>query len=279
MRGCERVSFTLVSTTKQNRLVVDLENVSVIREGKSILGPLTWSVSHGEHWVVLGPNGAGKSTLFAIAGSLIHPSRGSARILECTLGAVDVFELRPRIGITSNAVIELIPNDEAVLDVVMTSSYAIAGRWQERYDLWDEARALSLLTVLGVRELKDRTFGTLSEGERKRTLIARALMPNPELLLLDEPAAGLDLGGREDLLRRLTQLVADPSSPSTIVVTHHVEEIPRGTTHCLLLREGWAVAQGKLSEVLTSENLSLAYGIKVAVQEEGGRYFARADDK
>ena len=261
------------------RLVLDLQNVSVIRDGKTILGPLTWSVRHGEHWVVLGPNGAGKSTLFAVAGSLIHPSRGSARILECTMGAVDVFELRPRIGITSNSVAELIPSEETVLNVVMTSVYAIAGRWQESYDLWDESRALSLLTILGVRELRDRLFGTLSEGERKRTLIARALMPNPELLLLDEPAAGLDLGGREDLLRRLTALAGDPSSPSTIVVTHHVEEIPRGTTHCLLLREAVAVAQGPLTEVLTSENLSKAYDLQVIVQDDGGRYFARANDK
>ena len=264
------------SPVTEERSVLDLQNVSIIREGKTILGPLNWSVQRGEHWVVLGANGAGKSTLFAVAGSLIHPSRGSARILECTMGAVDVFELRPRIGITSNAIVELIPSDERVLDVVLTSTYAIAGRWQERYDLWDETRALSLLTVLGIRELKERTFGTLSEGERKRTLIARALMPNPELLLLDEPAAGLDLGGREDLLKRLTFLASDPTSPSMIVVTHHVEEIPQGTTHCLLLREGLVVAQGTLSEVLTSENLSKAYDIPISLQEDDGRYFARA---
>lgn len=261
------------------RLVLDLQNVSVIRDAKTILGPLSWSVKHGEHWVVLGPNGAGKSTLFALAGSLIHPSQGRATILESEMGAVDVFELRPRIGITSNAIVELIPEDESVLNVVMTSAYAIVGRWQESYDLWDESRALSLLTILGVRELRDRTFGTLSEGEKKRTLIARALMPNPELLLLDEPAAGLDLGGREDLLRRLTSLVADPMSPSTIVVTHHVEEIPRGTTHCLLLCEGMAIAQGPLEGVLTSENLSSAYKISIVVQEEQGRYFARASER
>ena len=228
---------------------------------------------------MLGPNGAGKSTLFALAGSLIHPSQGRATILESEMGAVDVFELRPRIGITSNAIVELIPEDESVLNVVMTSAYAIVGRWQESYDLWDESRALGLLTILGVRELRDRTFGTLSEGEKKRTLIARALMPNPELLLLDEPAAGLDLGGREDLLHRLTSLAADLNSSSTIVVTHHVEEIPRGTTHCLLLCEGTVVAQGPLVEVLTSENLSSAYKISVVVQEDQGRYFARAGDR
>ena len=260
-------------------LVLDLRDVSVIRDQKTILGPLSWRVVSGERWVVLGPNGAGKSTLFALAGSLIHPSRGEVAILDEQMGRTDVFELRPRIGLTSNAIVELIPDDEILMDVVMTAAYAIVGRWQENYDLWDESRALSLLTTLGVRELKDRTFGTLSEGEKKRTLIARALMPNPELLLLDEPAAGLDLGGREDLLRRLNSLAVDPTSPATIIVTHHVEEIPRGTTHCLLLSEGLAVAQGPLAEVLTATNLSMAYDIEIELTETDGRYFARATDR
>ena len=260
-------------------LVLDLRDVSVIRDQKTILGPLSWRVLSGERWVVLGPNGAGKSTLFALAGSLIHPSRGELSILDEVLGRTDVFELRPRIGLTSNSIVELIPEDEKVIDVVMTAAYAIVGRWQESYDLWDESRALSLLTTLGVRELRERTFGTLSEGEKKRTLIARALMPNPELLLLDEPAAGLDLGGREDLLRRLNALALDPTSPATIIVTHHVEEIPRGTSHCLLLSEGLAVAQGPLAEVLTATNLSMAYDIEIELNETDGRYFARATNR
>ena len=260
------------------RLVLDLKEVSVIREGKRILGPISWAVSEEQRWVVLGPNGAGKSTLFALAGALIHPSSGEVSILGCRMGSTDLFELRPRIGITSNAVVEMIPYGESVLNVVMTSAYAIVGRWQESYDLWDESRAISLLTILGVRELKDRIFGTLSEGEKKRTLIARALMPNPEILLLDEPSAGLDLGGREDLLRRLSALAADPSSPALIIVTHHVEEIPRGATHCLLLREGVVVSKGELREVLTSANLSIAYDIAVQVKEEDGRFFARAGE-
>ncbi len=260
-------------------LVLDLQDVSVIRDGATILGPLSWKVSTGERWVVLGPNGAGKSTLFALAGSIIHPTKGQVSILDSQMGRTDVFELRPRIGMTSNAIVELIPEDESVINVVMTSAYAIVGRWQESYDLWDESRALSLLTILGVRALKERTFGTLSEGEKKRVLIARALMPNPELLLLDEPAAGLDLGGREDLLHRLNALALDPASPATIIVTHHVEEIPLGTTHCLLLSDGLVVAQGALTEVLTSHNLSIAYDIAIDVQEESGRYFARASDR
>ena len=259
--------------------VLQVKEASVVRGERTILGPLSWSVSEGERWVVLGPNGAGKSTLFSLIGSLIHPTKGEVEILESKMGQTDVFELRPRIGMTSTAIVELIPEDESVLNVVMTSAYAIVGRWQEDYDLWDESRALSLLTILGVRELKERTFGTLSEGEKKRVQIARALMPNPELLLLDEPAAGLDLGGREDLLRRLNALAADPHSPATVIVTHHVEEIPLGSTHCLLLNDGLVVAQGSIHEVLTSENLSKTYGIEVQVQEESGRYFARANDR
>ena len=259
--------------------VLQVKNASVVRGDRTILGPLNWTVNEGERWVVLGPNGAGKSTLFSLVGSLIHPTKGEVEILESAMGKVDVFELRPRIGMTSTTIVELIPEDETVLNVVMTSAYAIVGRWQENYDLWDESRAMSLLTILGVRDLKDRHFGTLSEGEKKRTLIARALMPNPELLLLDEPAAGLDLGGREDLLRRLNSLASDPTSPSTIIVTHHVEEIPQGSTHCLLLNDGLAVAAGEIDQVLTSENLSLTYGIAVEVHKESGRYFARANER
>lgn len=256
--------------------ILAFQDVSVVRGGKKILGPTNFTVNEGERWVVLGPNGAGKTTLFQLAGTQIHPSQGSVSVLGETLGKVDVFELRPRIGLMTNGVLDFIPYEESVLDVVMTSAYAIYGRWEEAYDLWDESRAIGLLTTLGVRDLADRTFGTLSDGEKKRALIARALMPNPELMLLDEPASGLDLGGREDLLKRLTALVADPTAPSTIMITHHIEEIPVGTTHALLLKEGETIAVGSINEVLTSENLSKTYGLQVTVVHEAGRYFARA---
>ena len=256
--------------------ILTFQDVSVVRGGKKILGPTNFTVNEGERWVVLGPNGAGKTTLFQLAGTQIHPSQGSVSVLGETLGKVDVFELRPRIGLMTNGVLEFIPYEESALNVVMTSAYAIYGRWEEAYDLWDESRAIGLLTTLGVRDLADRTFGTLSDGEKKRALIARALMPNPELMLLDEPASGLDLGGREDLLKRLTALAADPTAPSTIMITHHIEEIPIGTTHALLLKEGETVAVGSITEVLTSEHLSKAYGLQVTVVHEAGRYFARA---
>jgi iron complex transport system ATP-binding protein len=215
-----------------------LSGVEVVREGKTILGPVDWSVTSGERWVILGPNGAGKTTMLQLLSALIHPTRGEVQILGERLGAVDVFELRPRIGFTSSAMMELLPSDEKVIDVVLTSAYAIAGRWLEDYDLWDESRAKALLTTFGVRELGQRLFGTLSEGEKKRVQISRALMADPEVLLLDEPAAGLDLGGREDILQRITTYTSDEKAPVTIIVTHHLEEIPAGTTHALLLKNG-----------------------------------------
>jgi len=256
--------------------ILEIENLSVRRGGKTILGPLNWQVLEGQRWVVLGPNGAGKTTLLQVCSSLIHPTNGSIKILGEQLGKVDVFELRTRIGLTSSALVEQLPADELVIDVVLTAAYAMLGRWQEKYDLWDESRAMALLTALGVRELGDRNFGSLSEGEKKRVQIARALMADPELLLLDEPASSLDLGGREDLLKRIEVFAKDPLAPATVIVTHHIEEIPAGTTHALLLKEGSEVAKGDINTVITDLNLSNAYGLPISVQSEGGRFFARA---
>lgn len=256
--------------------ILELLDISVRRGDRVILGPLNWQVLEGERWVILGPNGAGKTTLLQICSSLIHPTTGEINILGEKLGKVDVFELRTRIGLTSSALVEQLPPDELVMDVVLTSAYAMLGRWQEKYDLWDESRAMALLTALGVRELGERLFGSLSEGEKKRVQIARALMADPELLLLDEPASSLDLGGREDLLRRIESLSKDPLAPATVIVTHHIEEIPVGTTHALLLREGAVVAQGEVASVITDQNLTQAYGLAITVQNEGGRFFARA---
>jgi iron complex transport system ATP-binding protein len=226
----------------------------------------------------LGPNGAGKTTLLQLLAALIHPTRGEVGILGERMGAVDVFELRPRIGFTSSALIDLLPPDEKVIDVVLTSAYAIAGRWNEDYDLWDESRAKALLTTFGVRELGERTFGTLSEGEKKRVQISRALMADPEVLLLDEPAAGLDLGGREDILQRITHYTSDENSPATIIVTHHIEEIPAGTTHALLLKEGKALSAGPINEVLNEETINEVFGVRISLSFNGRRYFAATRD-
>ena len=256
--------------------ILEMNQVTVVRDGKRILGPISWQVQEGEKWVILGPNGAGKTTLFQLASSNMHPTSGSVEILGSRLGSTDVFELRTRIGFMTNHIMMQIPYQESVINVVMTSAYGVVGRWQEEYDLWDESRAISLLTTLGIHSLRNRFFGSLSEGEKKRTLIARSLMPNPELLLLDEPAAGLDLGGREDLLQRLEALAKDAQSPATIIVTHHIEEIPIGSTHALLLDKGRCVAAGLMTEVVTSENLTTAYGLSISVTRESGRFFAHA---
>lgn len=255
--------------------VVELEKVSVLRGGSRILDAVSWRVMDGERWVILGPNGAGKTTLLQIVAARLHPSLGTTELLGERLGGVDVFELRPRIGLASAALAEQLPGDETVRDVVVTAAWAVTGRWRESYEVQDEVRALTLLAQLGVAHLARRKFGTLSEGERKRVQIARALMTDPELLLLDEPAAGVDLAGREDLVDRLGAMAQDPWSPTTILVTHHLEEVPLGYTHALLLRAGRIHAAGPLAEVLTADLLSQTFGLPLDVSVHQGRWAAR----
>lgn len=266
-----------LSIYMSQRTVLTLSDVSVRRGDRVILGPINFSVSEGERWVILGPNGAGKSTLLKLAAAMSFPTLGTVEILGRLMGRVDVFELRPRVGFCSSVMAEDIPGDELVRDVVLTAAYAILGRWNEAYDLWDESRAIALLTTFGVRELGEREFSTLSEGERKRVQICRALMADPEILLLDEPAAGLDLGGREDLMARFANFSKDPQAPVTILVTHHIEEIPEGTTHALLLKDGHIAVSGPVENVITSEHVSTVFGLPIRVQKEGERFFARAE--
>ncbi|CAM4033631.1 ABC transporter ATP-binding protein [Nocardioides marinus] len=255
--------------------VLDLVDVTVRRGDSVLLDRVSWTVEEDERWVVLGPNGAGKTTLLQIASAQLFPTQGSVHVLEERLGSVDVFELRPRIGLTSAALAERIPRHETVHDVVVSAAYGVLGRWREMYDDLDHDRAESLLRELGAKHLAPRTFGTLSEGERKRVQIARALMSDPELLLLDEPAAGLDLGGREDLVSTLSMLAYDPDSPATVLVSHHVEEIPPGFTHALMLRQGRVVAAGLLDQTITEQHLSATFGMPLTVSHEDGRWAAR----
>ena len=241
-----------------------------------LVDDVTWRVDESDRWVVIGPNGAGKTTLLQVLAAQIHPSTGVAGLLGEVLGTVDVFELRPRIGLTSAALAERIPRGERVHDVVVSASYAVLGRWRENYDALDHQRAAELLAALRIDALAARTFGTLSEGERKRVQIARALMTDPELLLLDEPAAGLDLTGRESLVRTLSELARDPYAPASVLVTHHVEEIPDGITHALLMKQGRVVAAGPLRETLTAKNLTATFDLPLVLSEESGRWMARA---
>lgn len=256
--------------------VLEFSGVVVRRNGRNIVDGLDWKVAEDERWVVLGPNGAGKTTVLQLADTLMHPTSGDVTVLGETLGRANVFEIRPRIGFTSSALARRVPADETVRDVVMTAAYSVLGRWNEEYEEPDAERAAQVLRDWALDSLADRLFGTLSDGERKRVLIARAIMTDPELLLLDEPSASLDLGSREVLLGLLSTFAKSPLTPAMVMVTHHVEEIPPGFTHVLLLREGKKVAAGPIGETLTRENLTETFGMPIALAEAGGRYAARA---
>jgi iron complex transport system ATP-binding protein len=255
---------------------LEFTDVVVRREGRDIVDHVTWQVSDEQRWVVLGPNGAGKTTLLQLADTLMHPTSGVVSVLGEQLGRTDVFELRPRIGFASSAMARRIPRDETVLNTVMTAAYSVMGRWNEDYEGIDERRARRVLADWKLEHLSERLFGTLSDGEQKRVQIARAVMTDPELLLLDEPTASLDLGSREELLQLLSGYAASPTTPAMVMVTHHVEEIPEGFTHVLLLREGRVVASGPIAETLTADALSEAFGMSILLTADGGRYAARA---
>jgi iron complex transport system ATP-binding protein len=256
--------------------VLELSGVSVIRSGRAILDGVDWAVAPGERWAIVGPNGSGKTTLMQIASTYLWPSRGRVRVLGAEMGNVDARELRRSIGYVSPALAAQIDADLPAVDVVMTARHAALAPWWHTFTEDDRRRALDLLAFMGCGALADRTFGTLSSGERQRLLIARTLMADPALLLLDEPAAGLDLGAREALVDRLTDLAASEAPAAIVLVTHHVEEIPTGFGHALLLAGGRAQAAGPIGDVLTSELLSAAYGLPLAVDARDGRFAARA---
>jgi iron complex transport system ATP-binding protein len=256
--------------------VLHFTDVSVVRGGTTILDSVNWSVDDDQRWVILGPNGAGKTTLLQIAAAFMHPSTGQADVLDETLGETDVFGLRPRIGFASTAMARKVPANEKVLDVVMTAAYSVTGRWNEEYETIDERRAQRVLQEWDLDHLANRKFGTLSDGEQKRVQIARSVMTDPEILLLDEPAASLDLGARESLLQLLSGFAQEPNSPAIIMVTHHVEEIPLGFTHVMLLSGGKIVAAGPIADALTAYALTETFGLAVELTENDGRYSARA---
>ncbi|WIY81602.1 ABC transporter ATP-binding protein [Propionimicrobium sp. PCR01-08-3] len=256
--------------------VAELAGVSVRRGTALLLQDVNFKVEEGDRWVVIGPNGAGKTTMLSLLSTQMHPTTGVVEILGEYMGAVDVFELRPRIGVASSSIAHRIPNREKVTDVVVSASYGVMGRWREAYEQMDYARAKQLMQIMHVDDLGDRTYGTLSEGERKRVEIARALMTDPELLLLDEPGGGLDLRGREILVKILSELCHDPDAPTMVLVTHHVEEIPDGITHAMLMAHGGVVAAGPIDDVLTDDLLTRTFDMPLHITKTDGRWTARA---
>jgi iron complex transport system ATP-binding protein len=256
--------------------VLRLREVSLVMDGRTILDAVDWSVRSGERWVVLGRNGSGKTSLIRIASLYLHPSAGSVTVLGEVLGRTDVRSLRTRIGLASPSLADLFRHELTPIEIVMTARHAALEPWWHTYDDADRDRARLLLTQMGCSAVADQRFGLLSSGERQRVLLARTLMTDPGLLLLDEPTAGLDLGGREELVATLGSLAIDPTTPPTVLVTHHVEEIPIGFTHALLLQAGRVQQAGPISEVLTSAALSTCFGLDLQLDVDGSRWSARA---
>jgi len=259
-------------------VVVGLAGVGVRRDGRWILDGVDWTVRAGERWAIVGPNGSGKTTLLRIAATYLWPSRGSVDILGAPIGMVDARELRRRIGFVSAALTAEIDGRLVAADIVMSARHAALAPWWDAYSRDDAKQAERALERLGLAGLEDRTFATLSSGERQRVLIARTLMTEPELILLDEPAAGLDLGAREALVERIAGLAADPSVPAMALVTHHLEEIPAGFDRAIVLSKGRTVASGPIETTLTGPVLSSAFGLALAVSGVRGRFSARAVD-
>jgi iron complex transport system ATP-binding protein len=253
-----------------------LHRVSVDVDRTPILHDASWTVRAGERWVILGPNGAGKTTLLRLASLYLHPSRGEVEVLGERLGRTDARRLRTRIGLVSPAFAGMLRGGVTAAELVMSAREAALETWWHDYDAQDRKTALALLERMGVESLADRAFEALSSGERQRVLLARSLWGDPSLVLYDEPTAGLDLGAREDLLGRLADLAADPTTPPLVLVTHHVEEIPTGFTHALLVGDGRVQAAGPISEVLTAEALSDLFRFPLALDHRHGRFAARS---
>jgi iron complex transport system ATP-binding protein len=254
--------------------LIDLDAVTVQRDGTVMLADVSWQVRPDENWVVLGRNGSGKTTLLRVASLYLHPTRGTVRILGETWGRTDVRTLRSRIGVASQALADQLRGDLAARDVVMTGRHGALEPWWHTYTDADRAKALGELTRVGVGHLAEHRFGTLSAGERQRVQLARTLMADPALLLLDEPAAGLDLAGREDLVDRLADLAADRSAPPIVLVTHHTEEIPDGFTHAMLLASGSVVVAGPIEEVIDATTLSDAFELPLRLERRDGRWLS-----
>lgn len=257
--------------------VLELAGVTVERSGRALVADLDWIVRSDERWVVLGPNGSGKTTLLRVASLYLHPTRGSVRVLGETLGRTDVRELRRRVALVSSSFADLLRPAISARDTVMTGLHAALEPWWHDYTDADRSRAVDLLEQMDVGHVVDHQFGTLSSGERQRVQLARTLMGRPGLVLLDEPMAGLDVAGREELVAALSDFAVGPATPPVVLVTHHVDEIPPGFTHGLLLRDGRTCYRGALDDTLTDARLSDVFGVALTVERRGDRWLAWPD--
>lgn len=256
-------------------VVLKLTKVSFIRDQRPILAPLTWEVAAGERWLVLGANGSGKTTLLRIAALYEHPSAGTVDVLGQRLGRTDIRQLRRKVGYVSAALTSQLRPGLRCLDAVMTAKYAALEPWWHSYSDDDHERALGCLERMGVAGLAERPLATASSGEQQRIVLARSLMNQPGIILLDEPSARLDLGGREQLVTALSELTLDEEAPPLVLVTHHLDEVPPGMTHVLMLRDGEVVTQGEIDGCLTAESLSECFRLPLHLERRGdGRFSA-----
>jgi len=263
-----------MNKSSSNSPVFGMNNVCFIKDGNDILSNINWTVNAGERWTILGLNGSGKTSLLRLAALYLHPSSGGIKILDNELGKFDVRTLRKRIGFSSQAVVDMIRPNIKTSEVVVTGLHAALETWWDSYTDSDIARATALLQTVGMGDKADRVFNSLSAGERQRVLLARTLMTEPEILLLDEPTAGLDFVGREQLIATLDKLSIEKPNLPMVMVTHHTEEIPTNFTHCLMIKNGAVVASGPIDEILTSENLSECYDTQVEITKKDNRWYS-----
>ena len=255
--------------------VLNLSHVSLQRGDTQILSDVSWSTRPRQHWVIVGPNGAGKTTLARVASGRVSPNSGEVSVSDTVLANADPAEVATRIGLASAAVAAKIVPTQSVLDTVRSAAWGLSVAHDEEYEEVDDQRASTLMEIFGVAHLAQREFATLSEGEAQRVLLARALMTDPEVLVLDEPTSGLDLGARELLIAALSEIMKGLKSPQIVLVTHQIEEIPDGVTHCAIMSQGQITHQGPIEDILTGVNLSQVYGMPLLAGRTDGRWWAR----
>ena len=255
--------------------VLNLSHVSLQRGDTQVLSDVSWSTRPRQHWVIVGPNGAGKTTLARVASGRVSPNSGEVSVSDTVLANADPAEVATRIGLASAAVAAKIVPTQSVLDTVRSAAWGLSVAHDEEYEEVDDQRANALMEIFGVAHLAQREFATLSEGEAQRVLLARALMTDPEVLVLDEPTSGLDLGARELLIAALSETMKGSKSPQIVLVTHQIEEIPDGVTHCAIMSQGQITHQGPIEDILTGVNLAQVYGMPLLAGRTDGRWWAR----